>query len=122
MHSKLTVKEIKAFVPAQDYVKSKAFYRDMGFEMASDMGDVAYFHLGECSFLLQNFYQPALADNFMMHLLVDDARAWHLHLDKTDLAARYDVQLSELVEQPWGMLDFTLTDPSGVLWRIGQNI
>ena len=122
MHSKLTAREIKAFVPAQDYVKSKAFYRDVGFEMASDMGDVAYFRLGECSFLLQDFYQPALADNFMMHLLVDDARAWHIHLDKADLTARYDVQLSELVEQPCGMLDFTLTDPSGVLWRIGQNL
>ena len=55
MHSKLTAREIKAFVPAQDYVKSKAFYRDVGFEMASDMGDVAYFRLGECSFLLQDF-------------------------------------------------------------------
>ena len=122
MHSKLTAREIKAFVPAQDYVKSKAFYRDVGFEMASDMGDVAYFRLGECSFLLQDFYQPALADNSMMHLLVDDARAWHIHLEKVGLTSQYHVQLSELVEQPWGMLDFTLTDPSGVLWRIGQNL
>lgn len=120
--SKLTAQEIKAFVPARDYAKSKTFYRDMGFEMASDMGDVAYFHLGSCSFLLQNFYQPELADNFMMHLLVDDARAWYAQMQTAGLAANYAVRITELVEQPWGMLDFTVTDPSGVLWRIGQNI
>jgi hypothetical protein len=25
------------------------------------------------------------------------------------------------VQQPWRMRDFVLYDPSGVLWRIGQN-
>jgi uncharacterized glyoxalase superfamily protein PhnB len=24
-------------------------------------------------------------------------------------------------EQPWGMRDFVLFDPCGVLWRIGQS-
>lgn len=119
--SKLTASEIKAFVPSRDYANSKAFYRDMGFTLASDMGDVAYFHLGDCSFLLQDFYQAALADNFMMHLLVEDAAAWHAALSKADLVGKYGVRLSALEEQPWGMLDFTITDPSGVLWRIGQN-
>jgi uncharacterized glyoxalase superfamily protein PhnB len=23
---------------------------------------------------------------------------------------------------PWGMRDFTLFDPSGVLWRVAQNV
>ncbi|MEH6566794.1 MAG: VOC family protein [Halopseudomonas sp.] len=120
--SKLTAQEIKAFVPARDYAESKAFYSDMGFTMASDMGDVAYFHVGNCSFLLQDFYQQALAENLMMHLLVDDARAWYAAVQQADLAGKYRVRLSELLEQPWGMLDFTLTDPSGVLWRVGQNL
>jgi len=26
------------------------------------------------------------------------------------------------VDQPWGIRDFVLTDPTGVLWRIGQVI
>jgi uncharacterized glyoxalase superfamily protein PhnB len=25
-------------------------------------------------------------------------------------------------DQPWAMRDFTLFDPSGVLWRVAQNI
>ena len=24
-------------------------------------------------------------------------------------------------ERPWGMRDFTIADPTGVLWRIAQN-
>lgn len=35
---------------------------------------------------------------------------------------KYAVTLGELTEQSWRMLDFVLPDPSGVLWRIGQNI
>jgi len=29
---------------------------------------------------------------------------------------------NNMSEQPWGMLDFVLYDPSGVLWRFGQNV
>jgi hypothetical protein len=38
---------------------------------------VACFVLDGCSFLLQHFYDPAHAGNFMMHLRVTDADAWH---------------------------------------------
>jgi uncharacterized glyoxalase superfamily protein PhnB len=57
----------------------------------------------------------------MMHLLVEDVSAWHARLVSAGIAARYGVRQSELADQPWRMRDFTLTDPSGVLWRIAQN-
>jgi uncharacterized glyoxalase superfamily protein PhnB len=25
-------------------------------------------------------------------------------------------------DRPWGLRDFIIVDPTGVLWRIGQNI
>ena len=28
---------------------------------------------------------------------------------------------TKIEKQPWGMLDFVLKDPTGVLWRFGQN-
>jgi uncharacterized glyoxalase superfamily protein PhnB len=31
------------------------------------------------------------------------------------------VTLTDIVQQPWRMRDFTITDPSGVTWRIAQN-
>ena len=34
---------------------------------------------------------------------------------------RYGVRVVPPRDPPWGMRDFILFDPSGVLWRIGQN-
>lgn len=58
----------------------------------------------------------------MQHLLVEDVNAWHSTLKKKNITTKYGVQISAVQKQPWGMSDFTLNDPSGVLWRIGQNI
>ncbi|MDW5417969.1 VOC family protein [Iodobacter sp. CM08] len=118
----LEVAEIKAFVPAKNYEVSKQFYQDIGFTMASDAGGVAYFYTGSSSFLLQNFYVEEHANHFMMHLLVKDVLAWHAHLSALDLVGKYQVKLTAVEVQPWKMQDFVLIDPSGVLWRIGQNI
>lgn len=114
--------ELKSFIPARDFALSKRFYKDMGFSMASDDNGIAYFHAGNCSFLLQDFYQQQLAENLMMHLLVEDVAAWHQQILQADLAGKYGSRVSDLQTQPWGMRDFTLSDPSGVLWRIAQNL
>ena len=90
--------------------------------MGSDEEGIAYFFHGNCSFLLQNFYEPHHAQNFMMHLLVKDINKWHDYFISNDIPEKYGIKISEITKQPWGMFDFTLIDPSGVLWRFGQNI
>lgn len=117
----LRVVELKPFVPARDFELSKRFYTQLGFTMASEVDGIAYFHHDEASFLLQDFYNKALAENLMLHLLVEDVDAWHARVVQAGLVALYGVRLSKPVQQPWRMRDFTLTDPSGVLWRIAQN-
>jgi catechol 2,3-dioxygenase-like lactoylglutathione lyase family enzyme len=117
----LRVTEIKAFVPAKDYELSKQFYKDLGFTMASDGGGVAYFHFGDASFLLQDFCAASFAENFMMHILVEDVEAWRDHIVASGVASKYGVKLTSIETQPWRMRDFCLADPSGVLWRIAQN-
>lgn len=119
--SNLTCEEIKAFVPAKNFSQSCEFYTDMGFEIAWQSPDMAYFYHGDCSFLLQNFYDKTHADNFMMHLLVEDVAAWHQHLTAQGITDKYHIEMSEPCVQPWNMTDFVIYDPSGVLWRIGQN-
>ncbi|MEF1340941.1 glyoxalase, partial [Vibrio rotiferianus] len=69
----------------------------------------------------QDFYEPKHCNNFMMHLLVEDVASWHEHVSNVDLAS-FGAKMTELVDQPWKMREFCLHDPSGVLWRIGQNI
>jgi hypothetical protein len=114
--------EIKAFVPAKNFERSMRFYEDLGFTKASEGGGVAYFHHGECAFLLQDFYVEQLAGNLMMHLLVEDVDAWYRHVQDAGVAEKYGVRVTEIQLQPWRMRDFVLVDPSGVMWRIGQNV
>lgn len=114
--------EIKAFVPARDFARSKAFYQALGFTMAWSDDDLAYLHLGECSFLLQNFHVPEHSGNFVMHLLVEDADEWHRHASGLDLPARFGARVGELKDQPWAMREFALWDPTGVLWLVAHHL
>lgn len=120
--SNLHITEIKAFVPAKNFELSKQFYKDIGFTMASEGGGVAYFHFERVSFLLQNFCAEGFADNFMMHMLVSDVDAWWDKINQSNIVAKYGVKLWPIELQPWRMRDFCVSDPSGVLWRIGQNV
>jgi hypothetical protein len=114
--------EIKAFVPARDFGLSKRFYQDLGFEVGWSSEHLAYVRHDDSSFLLQKFYNKEHADNFMMHLLVEDVDAWWRRVEREGLVAKYGVMAEPPSDKPWGLRDFVLVDPTGVLWRIGQNI
>jgi uncharacterized glyoxalase superfamily protein PhnB len=57
----------------------------------------------------------------MMHLLVEDVEAWWGHVQAQGLAAKYGVKVEPPADRPWGLRDFVIIDPTGVLWRIGQD-
>ena len=116
----LAVVEIKAFIPAKNFALSMEFYEALGFTRASVFEDIAYFHCGESSFLLQDFFVQEHTANYQMHLLVENVDAWHEKAKA--VAERFNVKVGEPENRPWAMRDFTLFDPSGVLWRIAQNI
>ncbi len=118
----LTAVEIKAFVPARDIERSKQFYLALGFGIPWSSAELAYVHHGNTSFLLQAFDEPAFIANFQMHLLVEDVDHWHAHVLDSGVATRFGVAVGKPQDQPWAMRDFTLFDPSGVLWRIAQNL
>ena len=120
--SNMSTFEIKAYVPARDFELSKRFYLDLGFELGWESDDLAYFCADKSSFLLQRFYVKEHADNFMMHMLVEDVEAWWRHADSKQLGTKYGVRISPPEDRPWGIRDFIVDDPTGVLWRIGQNI
>ena len=118
----LTAVEIKAFVPAVDLELSKQFYLALGFEVPWSSEYLAYVRHGETSFLLQAFNHSDFIKSFQMHLLVENVDDWYAQVRVTGVADRFGVQLDAPQDQPWGMRDFPLFDPSGVLWRIAQNI
>jgi uncharacterized glyoxalase superfamily protein PhnB len=116
-----TIEEIKAFVPASDFALSKRFYADLGFTVVWSSDDLAYVRHGNASFLLQNFYVKEHADNFMMHMLVEDLDSWWRHVEDQQLQAKYAIMIDPPADRPWGLRDFVVTDPTGVLWRIAQS-
>ncbi|BAV99379.1 integron gene cassette protein [Lysobacter enzymogenes] len=118
----LNAVELKAFVPARDFERSKAFYQALGFEVPWSSQDLAHVRHGRVAFLLQRFYVPEHAGNFVMHLLVENADDWHARALAADAAGSFGARIDAPQDRPWGIRDFTLTDPSGVLWRIGHNL
>lgn len=114
-----TEDEIKAFVPARDLDLSRSFYEALGFTVAGDYGDVLHLRRGMSAFLLQAFYEPAHAANFMMSLLTDDLDAWYAIAEP--VAQRFGTKTQPPADQPWGLRDFVLFDPTGVLWRVSQK-
>jgi len=117
----MTTVEIKTFVPAKDFNLSKRFYQDVGFDLAWSDEHLAYCRHGSSSFLLQDFYNEVHASNFMMHLLVEDVDAWWRQVQDQGLPTKYGVHAEPPADRG-SMRDFLLLDPTGVLWRVGQNL
>ncbi|WP_087024224.1 VOC family protein [Thaumasiovibrio subtropicus] len=118
----LNLVEIKAFVPAKDYEQSIRFYHALGFDVLADMGNAASLRCQSCAFMLQNFYLEEHAINTTLHLLVEDAQAWFDKVSGLNLEHEFSAKVTDLSEQRWGMLEFFVVDPSGVLIRIGQQL
>lgn len=107
-----------AIVPSGDLAASTDFYRRLGFELVSDWGD---------------------------YRILADGRGWHLHLTRgtgwprdvednpfglylyvDDVDAVADRVRELIIEdgaphlKPWGTYEFAVSDPTGVLVRIGR--
>jgi catechol 2,3-dioxygenase-like lactoylglutathione lyase family enzyme len=112
--------QVVAIVPARDLDASEAFYRRLGFEVVSDYG---------------------------RYRILADGRGWRLHLTETagwpariednplglylyveDVDAVADRLRPLIIEpgaphlKPWGTYEFSVSDPSGVLVRIGKVV
>lgn len=110
---------LRPFVPARDFALSKRFYRAMGFALTHDAADIAFLKLG--SFILQDFYVQAAAENLMLQVLVRDVAAWWRGIDAEALVREFGVRSPRAPAlQSWGMMVGFLFDPSGVLWHVAE--
>lgn len=120
--------ELKVHLPSKDFEVSKQFYQDVGFTLCWSNSGLALLHYGPHganglpAFLLQDFYVKELAENLQMHLLVKDVDAWWANLQTNQISQKYGVEVGSPEDREWKMRDFTLKDPSGVLWRVAQGI
>lgn len=118
----LQIKELKTFVPSKDFYLSLRFYNEIGFATVWKTDQLALLAIDDFKFLLQRFYVKDFVENFMMHLLVDNADEWWKKLNIIASSEKYNMHLTTPENRDWGFRDFTFSDPSGVLWRVGNII
>jgi catechol 2,3-dioxygenase-like lactoylglutathione lyase family enzyme len=109
-----------AIVPCDDIAASAAFYALLGFETTGDWDDYRI-----------------LADGRGWHLHLRHAPGWPkrvednpfgLYLYVEDVDAVADRVRDRIIEEgaphvkPWGTYEFAVSDPSGVLVRIGRAV
>ena len=117
--------DVKTFVPAKNFAKSFEFYTQLGWESkfrAEDDG-IAILELADSRFYLQNYYQKEWANNFMLHVTVEDAQAWFEHASKVIEAGKWQfARLTPPRKENYGALVTHVWDPSGVLLHFAQFV
>jgi len=109
-----------AIVPSSDLDASEAFYRRLSFTVVSDYGHYRiladgrgwHLHLTHAAGWPQN-----VEDNpFGLYLYVDDVDAM------ADAVRDLIIEPATPAVKPWGTYEFAVSDPSGVLVRIGRIV
>ncbi len=119
----LTATDVKVFVPAKDFRESLRFYTALGWQLSyrADNDDIAELELASYRFYLQNYYNKAWANNFVLHVKVEDAHAWYQHVSMTIKDGNFkNARLNAPKEESYGALVTAVWDPSGVLLLFAQ--
>ncbi len=114
---------LRPFVPSKDFEQSQEFYSAIGFQVSRKSERIALASLGDAdtgvSFLLQDFYEPALAENLMLQIVVPNLSVWWTHLASLQLDKRFGVKPPKPpAREPWGGDVAYFWDPVGVLWHV----
>jgi uncharacterized glyoxalase superfamily protein PhnB len=110
-------------LPVTDLREAAVFYERAGFgvrvykEDDDDPGDGFAFvsYEDQSVFDLDVVDIDPAANHAGCYLIVQDADAWHARM------AAAGLPVTPIEDQPWGMREFTLTDPSGNHVRIGRS-
>jgi Glyoxalase/Bleomycin resistance protein/Dioxygenase superfamily len=109
--------DVTPTLPVRDMSEATRFCEAAGFDVEQYGDDFAFVHLDDQSvFDLDciDGLDPA-TNHAGCYIITDDVDDWHERL------AAAELQVSAIEDMPWGMHEFTLTDPSGNNIRIGRN-
>ncbi len=119
LRARAGVPDSTPILPVRDIGEAGEFYESAGF-------DVRVYEGGGHAFVEyedESVFDLGLPDTFEVganragcYLIVRVVEPWHARLVEAG------VPVTELADQPWGMREFTLTDPSGNRVRIGRAI
>ena len=107
--------DVTPTLPVRDMSEATRFCEAAGFDVEHYSADFAFVHFNDQSvFDLDRIDGLDPATNHAgCYIITDDVDGWHERL------AAADLQVSAIQDMPWGMHEFSLTDPSGNNIRIG---
>jgi catechol 2,3-dioxygenase-like lactoylglutathione lyase family enzyme len=119
LRARAGVPDSTPILPVRDIAESRAFFESAGFAVRSYEGGGFAFveYHGHSVFDLDEAegFDPA-ANRAGCYLIVPGVEEWHARLVDEGLP------VTGLADQPWGMREFTLTDPNGNIVRIGRAV
>lgn len=109
--------DVTPTLPVRDMSEATRFWETAGFDVEHYSDDFAFVHLDDQSvFDLDRVDGLDPATNHAgCYMITDDVDDWHQRLTAAEL------HVSPLEDMPWGMHEFTLTDPSSNKIRIGRS-
>jgi len=105
-------------LPVQAMPEAIDFYTAAGFDVQSYDASFAFVHYEDRSVFDLGLEEgmDTVANRAGCYLVVDDVDGWHRRLSELGYV------VGEIAEQPWGMREFALTDPSGNRLRFGRGV
>ena len=122
----LTHARAEPILPSRDLAETRAFYQNLGFKAWWGGGGPWDYEIVSRGNLVVHFFTesslaPGESDS-SCYWRVGDADALHREFSAIGLPGAGIPRLTTPEDQPWGMREFTLVDPSGNLIRIGHEL
>ena len=113
-------------LPARSLDENRVFYEKLGFVSWNKWrGQLAYEIFSRGHLVIHFFAESELIpgeNDTSCYWRVRDADRLYQEFARLDLPSEGIPRLTEPVDQPWGMREFTLVDPSGNLVRVGHDL
>jgi predicted enzyme related to lactoylglutathione lyase len=110
--------DVTPTLPVSDMSRAIQFYETAGFDVEPYDDGFAFVELSDQSafFLALNPAADPATNGAGCYIVVQDVDGWHDRLVADGLPA------TAVEDMPWGMREFTLSDPSGNHIRVGRSI
>lgn len=118
LSSQVSGVDVTPTLPVLDMGVATRFYEAAGFEVNHYDGGFAFVSLDEQSVFdldLVGHLDPR-TNAAGCYIITKDVDRWHQRFGEAGMP------VTEIKEEPWGMREFTLTDPSGNHLRIGRSV
>ena len=113
--------DVRPFLPARNFDKSKDFYIALGWALKWSDDNLALLQMGDHSFYLQRYYVKEWSENSMLHITVEDARSCFEQISDVLAGGRFpEARVASPKEEPYGAIVTYVWDPSGVLLHLAQ--